>query len=158
MVCRKLGMEVKCTTAEVPLPGAPAVSQKAVAKEAKESGLSVETVTHLADLYGSRLSQVLELVRGNKKGGQPICSHFPDILAQVEHGVKQEGALTVSDFLLRRSAVGLGPCQGLDAVDTVAKEMGHVLGWSKTEQQRQVEAYRAQAALGQCFKVGTGAR
>ena len=158
MVCRKLGMEVKCTTAEVPLPGAPAVSQKAVAKAAKESGLSVETVTHLADLYGSRLSQVLELVRGNKKGGQPICSHFPDILAQVEHGVKQEGALTVSDFLLRRSAVGLGPCQGLDAVDTVAKEMGHVLGWSKTEQQQQVEAYRAQAALGQCFKVGTGAR
>ncbi len=158
MVCRKLGMEVKCTTAEVPLPGAPAVSQKAVVEAAKESGLSVETVTHLADLYGSRLSQVLELVRGNKKGGQPICSHFPDILAQVEHGVKQEGALTVSDFLLRRSAVGLGPCQGLDAVDTVAKEMGHVLGWSKTEQQRQVEAYRAQAALGQCFKMGTGAR
>jgi glycerol-3-phosphate dehydrogenase len=153
MVCRKLGMEVKCTTAEVPLPGAPAVSQKAVAKAAQESGLSVETVTHLADLYGSRLSQVLELVRGNKKGGQPICSHFPDILAQVEHGVKQEGALTVSDFLLRRSAVGLGPCQGLDAVDTVAKEMGHVLGWSKTEQQRQVEAYLAQAALCQHFRA-----
>jgi len=153
MVCRKLGMEVKCTTAEVPLPGAPAVSQKAVAKAAKESGLSVETVTHLADLYGSRLSQVLELVRGNKKGGQPICSHFPDILAQVEHGVKQEGALTVSDFLLRRSAVGLGPCQGLDAVDTVAQEMGRLLGWSKTEQQRQVEAYRAQAALCQHFRA-----
>ncbi len=158
MVCRKLGMEVKCITAEVPLPGAPAVSQKAVVEAAKESGLSVETVTHLADLYGSRLSQVLELVRGNKKGGQPICSHFPDILAQVEHGVKQEGALTVSDFLLRRSAVGLGPCQGLDAVDTVAKEMGHVLGWSKTEQQRQVEAYLAQAALGQCFRAGSKKR
>jgi glycerol-3-phosphate dehydrogenase len=158
MVCRKLGMEVKCITAEVPLPGAPAVSQKAVAKAAKESGLSVETVTHLADLYGSCLSQVLELVRGNKKGGQPICSHFPDILAQVEHGVKQEGALTVSDFLLRRSAVGLSACQGLDAVDTVAKEMGRVLGWSKTEQQRQVEAYLAQASLGQRFRAGSKKR
>jgi glycerol-3-phosphate dehydrogenase len=158
MVCRKLGMEVKCITAEVPLPGAPAVSQKEVAKAVKESGLSVETVTHLADLYGSRLSQVLELVRGNKKGGQPPCPHCPDILAQVEHSVKEESALTVADFLLRRSAVGLGACQGLDAVDTVAKEMGRVLGWSKTEQQRQVEAYLAQAALGQRFRAGSKKR
>jgi len=158
MVCRKLGMEVKCTTAEVPLPGAPAVSQKAVAKEAKESGLSVETVTHLADLYGSRFSQVLKLVQRDKRGGQPVCPHCPDILAQVEHSVKQEGALTVSDFLLRRSAIGLGACQGLDAVDTVAKEMGRVLGWSKTEQQRQVEAYRTQAALCQHFRAGSRKR
>ena len=158
VVCRKLGMKVKCTTAEVPLPGAPAVSPKMVAKAAKDSGLAVETVAHLASLYGSRFSQVLELVRRDKRGRQPICPHCPDVLAQVEHSVKEEGAFTVSDFLLRRSAVGLGACQGLDAVETVAKEMGRVLGWSKREQQRQVEAYRAQAALGQSFRAGSGKR
>ncbi|MCX6009389.1 MAG: glycerol-3-phosphate dehydrogenase/oxidase [Chloroflexi bacterium] len=158
VVCRKLGLKATCTTAEVPLPGAPAVSQKTVVEAAKESGLSVETVTHLADLYGSCFSQVLELVRRDKRGGQPLCPHCPDILSQVEHSVKEESALTVADFLLRRSAIGLGACQGLDAVETVAQEMGRVLGWSKTEQQRQVEAYRAQAALCQHFRAGSRKR
>nr|MBC8275719.1 hypothetical protein [Chloroflexota bacterium] len=66
---------------------------------------------------------------------------------------KEEGALTVSDFLLRRSAIGLGSCQGLDAVETVAQEMGRLLGWSKTEQRRQAEAYRAHVALCQHFRA-----
>jgi glycerol-3-phosphate dehydrogenase len=153
VVCRKLGVKAQCTTAEVPLPGAPAASQEAVAKGAQESGLSVETVAHLAALYGSRFSQVLDLVKRDKRGGQPVCSHCPDILAQVWHAVEKEGAFTVSDFLLRRSAVGLGSCQGLDGAEAVAKEMGHVLGWSKTEQQREVEAYRSQASLCQHFRA-----
>ncbi|OGN92742.1 MAG: hypothetical protein A2Z75_08490 [Chloroflexi bacterium RBG_13_50_10] len=158
MVCRKLGVEAKCITDEVPLPGAPAVPDKKVAKAAKESGLSVETVRHLAALYGSRLSQVLKLVENNKRGGQRLCPHTPDILAQVEHSVKEESALTVADFLLRRSNVGLMSCQGLDAVDAVAQEMGRLLKWSQAEQRRQVEDYRAWAALCQHFRAGSKRR
>ena len=133
--------------------GAPAVSQEKVAQVAKETSLPLGTVTHLAALYGSRFLQVVELVRSDRRGGQSICPHCPDILAQVEHSVKEEGALTVSDFLLRRSAVGLGSCQGMDAVEVVAQEMGRLLEWSKAEKQQQVEAYRAQAALCQRFRV-----
>ena len=155
MVCRKLGVEAECTTAEVPLPGAPAVPTDKVAKAAKESGLSVETVKHLADFYGSRFSQVLKLAKRDKRGGQAICPHCKDIVAQIEYSVKEESALTVSDFMLRRSAAGLVSCQGLDGVDTVAQEIGRLLGWSKAEQQRQVEAYRAHAALGQHFRAGS---
>jgi glycerol-3-phosphate dehydrogenase len=158
MVCGKLGVEAECNTAEVPLPGAPAVTTDKVTKEAKESGLPLETVRYLADLYGSRFSQVLKLVKRDKRGGQPICPHCPDILAQIEHSVKEESALTVSDFLLRRSAMGLAPCQGLDGVENVAKEMGRLLGWSKAEQQRQIEAYCAHAALCQNFKAGSKKR
>ncbi len=158
MVCRKLGVKAECTTAEVPLPGAPAVPQPRVAKAARDSDLPVETVKHLADLYGSRFSQVLNLAKRDKRAGQPICPHCKDILAQVEYSVKEESALTVSDFMLRRSAVGFEACQGLDGVEAVAKEMGRLLGWSKAEQQRQVEAYRAQAALGQHFRTGSKKR
>ena len=157
-VCRKLGVEAKCTTAEVPLPGAPAVPQAKVTRAAKESGLPVETVKHLADFYGSRFSQVLKLVKNDKRAGQPVCSHCKDIVAQIEYTVKEESALTVSDFLLRRSAAGLESCQGLDGVETVAQEMGRLLGWSKAEQQRQIEDYRAQAALGKHFRTGAKKR
>jgi glycerol-3-phosphate dehydrogenase len=157
LVCQKLGVKTSCTTAEAPLPGAPAVPPDKVAQVAQESSLPGETVVHLVALYGSRFSQILDLARQDVRGGQSICPHCRDILAQVWHAVKEESTFTVTDFLLRRSAIGLGPCQGLDAVDTVAKEMGRLLGWSNTEQQRQCEAYRAMAALSQQFRAGTTA-
>jgi len=155
-VCRKLGVKAACTTAEVPLPGAPAVSEKEMASAARQSSLPLNTVRHLGSLYGSRFSQVLNIVKQRKGSGQRLCPHSPDILAQVENAVKEEGAMTVADFLLRRTAIGLMSCQGLDAVETVAKEMGRLLKWSQTEQKRQVEDHRAQAALGQYFRDGSG--
>jgi glycerol-3-phosphate dehydrogenase len=156
MVCRKLKVEAECTTAEVPLPGAPAVSQEKMAHAARESSLPLNTVRHLAALYGSRFSQVLDLVQHDKRGGQRLCPHTPDILAQVEHSVKEESALTVADFLLRRTNAGLMSCQGLDAVDTVAQEMGRLLKWSQAEQRRQVEDYCGWAAQCQHFRDGSG--
>jgi len=152
LVCRKLAVKAPCTTAEAPLPGAPIVPQQSLQQAANERGLALETVSHLASLYGSRFSQVLDILNSNPKGAQPLCPHSQDILAQVQHAVEQEGALTIEDFLLRRSAVGLSPCQGLDALNPVASEMGRLLGWSYTEQQRQVDAYRLQAATGQRFR------
>ncbi len=152
--CRKLGITATCTTAEVPLPGAPAVSQEKMAQAARESSLPLNTVRHLAALYGSRFSQVLKLIESNKRGGQRLCPHSPDILAQVEHGVKEESALTVTDFMLRRSAIGWMSCQGLDAVEPVAQEMGRLLKWSQAEQRRQAEDYYSRAALCQHFRSG----
>jgi len=152
LVCHKLAAKAPCTTAEVPLPGAPIVPQQSLQQAANERGLSSDTVAHLASLYGSRFSQVLDILNSNPKGAQPLCPHSQDILAQVQHAVEQEGALTIEDFLLRRSAVGLSSCRGLDTLNSVASEMGRLLGWSYTEQQRQEDAYRSQAALGQRFR------
>jgi glycerol-3-phosphate dehydrogenase len=129
------------------------VTQQSLQQAANKPGLSLDTVSHLASLYGSRLSQILDLLDINAKGAQRLCPHCPDILAQVQHAVQQEGALTLEDFLLRRSVVGLGPCQGLDALNLVANEMEHLLRWSDAEQQRQIDAYRSQAALGQRFRT-----
>jgi glycerol-3-phosphate dehydrogenase len=152
-ICRKLKQKAPCHTASTPLPGAPSVSATEIARTAQHSGLPVETVIHLAELYGSRLSQVIDLINRDPRGKQPICPHCHDILAQIEHSVKEESACTVSDFLLRRSGAGLSPCQGLDATETIAKEMGRSLGWNATAQQQQVESYRTQAALGQRYQA-----
>lgn len=157
LVCRKLGVKAPCTTAEVPLPGAPVVPQQSLEKAASERGIAPETVSHLASLYGSRFSRVLDLLNNNPKGAQRLCTHSQDVLAQVQYAVEQEGALTVEDFLLRRSAVGLEPSQGLETVDSVAGEMGRLLGWNNDELQRQVDAYRSQAALGQRFRSARSA-
>lgn len=152
LVCRKLGIRATCTTAQTPLPGAPAVLKKDIEKAAMENGLPVETVTHLAAIYGSRYHSVLNYVREDKRLGKPITSGGLDILAQVKHAVLEEQALSVNDFMLRRGFMGLGPQQGLDAVATIAREMGVLLNWNVAETQKQIDNYRAVAALGQRFR------
>jgi glycerol-3-phosphate dehydrogenase len=152
LVCKKLNRPAACSTAHTPLPGAPVVSQQYLDKAAQEGGLPPETVAHLAAIYGSRFASVLKYAAEDKRLGNPISSGARDILAQVKHAVLEETALSVNDFMLRRSFIGLGQSQGLDAVETVAKEMGALLGWSGTEIQQQTGAYRAVAALGQHYR------
>jgi glycerol-3-phosphate dehydrogenase len=151
MVCRKLGVNARCQTDLTPLPGAPEVEQETMVEAAKSSGLSMDVITHLASLYGSRYSEVLDLVSRDKRLGQSICQGGRDILAQIRYSVERECALTVGDFLLRRTAMGLESSQGLDAVSIVAEEMGKLLGWTAEEQNRQVEQYRLNVSFSHCF-------
>jgi glycerol-3-phosphate dehydrogenase len=155
LACGKLGAQAKCSTAETPLPGAPALTESTVQQAAQERGLSVETVTHLSALYGSRYLQVLDIAKRNPQGARQLCPHGKDILGQVQHAVEHEGALTITDFMLRRSMAGMNYCQGLDALDSVADEMGRLLGWSTAEQQRQKDAYRTRVAMRVHFKKDT---
>jgi len=155
LICRKLGINVPCSTARIPLPGAPSVPRPMIEQTAKENNLPVETIAHLNNLYGSRLFRILETAKKDERGKEPICPHSPDIIAQIWHATQEEGALTVTDFLLRRSATGLMSCQGLDAAETVAGEMGDILKWDDAERKRQVEEYHAFAAKGQRFKEKT---
>jgi len=153
LVCQKFGVQAPCTTADTPLPGAPAMSSREIESAIQQNDLPVETVTYLASLYGSKISSVLDYANADKRLGQSIAASGPDILAQIKYAVEEEEAVTLSDFLLCCTNIGLGPSQGLDTIETVAQEMGPLLGWSKTEQQAQIESYRALAALGQRFRT-----
>lgn len=152
LACRKLGHKTPCKTAEIPLTGAPVVSRKDIQQAAQQSDIDESTVAHLAAIYGSRFSEIMDRATKDPAGKQPLCSHFPDIVAQVWHAVEEESAYTVSDFLLRRGAAGLASCQGLDAVERIAQEMGRLLGWSASEQNDQIETYRSWAALNNSWK------
>ncbi|UCB43629.1 MAG: glycerol-3-phosphate dehydrogenase/oxidase [Dehalococcoidales bacterium] len=153
LVCKKFGVQAPCITADTPLPGAPAVPAQDIEQATQQHGLPLETVAYLATLYGSRFSVVLNYVSADKRLGQPIVASCRDILAQIKYAVDEEEAMTLSDFLLCCTNIGLGQSQGLDAIETVAREMGLLLGWSKTEEQDQIESYRALAALGQRFRT-----
>ena len=130
------------------------ITREEVVKYAEESQMDIEIISHLAALYGSRYIRVLEQAEKDSRGKQQLCPHSKDIVAQIWYAVAEESAITVSDFMLRRSGLGLAECQGLDAVDIVAKEMGRYLGWTPAEQQRQVDEYKNIVALTQKFKKG----
>ena len=152
LACKKLGRKTPCKTAEIPLPGAPIVRREEIQQTAQRNGMDESTVEHLTAIYGSRFSEIIDLATKDPAGKQPLCSHFPDIVAQVWHAVEEESALTIGDFLLRRGAAGLASCQGLDGVERIAQEMGRLLGWSISEQAAQIESYRSWAALNNSWK------
>jgi len=41
----------------------------------------------------------------------------------------------------------------LDTLDSVAEEMGRLLGWGASEKQHQIDSYRARAAMRQQFRA-----
>jgi glycerol-3-phosphate dehydrogenase len=155
LACRKLMINIPCTTAQTPLPGYPAVGQEDLLKISREKGLPLETISYLAGIYGSRLTSVLGLINQESRLARNIKSGYPDICAQIKYAVLEEEALTVSDFLLRRSPLGLGLSQGQDAVESVAREMALLLGWSNQEKQKQIQDYGDLVAVHQKFRQGT---
>jgi glycerol-3-phosphate dehydrogenase len=154
LVCRKLMINIPCTTAQTPLPGAPAVDQKDIFRISREKELPLETISYLASIYGSRLASVLTYVSEDSRLSRLITNGSPDIYGQIKHAVMEEEAMTVNDFLLRRSALGLSQNQGQDAVESVAQEMGFLLGWDNQERQKQIREYSVSVAISQNFRKG----
>ncbi len=78
--------------------------------------------------------------------GEPLCAHAPTTRADIEHAVRAEWAMTLADVLLRRTAIGLSACQGLDRLDAIADQVGSVLGWDPARRAVEMDAYRREIA------------
>jgi glycerol-3-phosphate dehydrogenase len=149
-----LKLKVLCQTAQTPLPGAPALNLEEIVKITADKGLPVQTVTYLADIYGSRIYSVLNYADEDPRMAASIAPGYPGIRAQIKHAVLEEEALTVNDFLFRRSLLGLGPTQGQAAVEIIAQEMALLLKWSSAEKQKQIRDYESAISISQKFRKG----
>jgi glycerol-3-phosphate dehydrogenase len=138
-VSGKLERRGRSSTAEQPLPGArPGDS----AARERELSLEPDARAHLRSVYGGRARELLELAAGDRSLALPLCPHHRGIAAEVVHAVKAEWAMTLGDVLLRRNALGLSACQGLDCVDRVADQMAPLLGWDVDRRRKEIEDYR----------------
>jgi glycerol-3-phosphate dehydrogenase len=62
--------------------------------------------------------------------------------AEVLYAFKRELAQTLSDVLLRRTMVGMGPNVGLDVDEAAAQVAVKHLGWDKERAEREVQSFR----------------
>jgi glycerol-3-phosphate dehydrogenase len=92
-------------------------------------------------IYGPAAGRVAERMQASPDAARPLCVHVPDVVAQVDHAVEAEGAVTVADVLLRRTPAGWAECLGLDAAPAVAEQMGLLLGWTDAGVRAAVTAY-----------------
>ena len=125
---KRLGRKpTPCTTADAVLPGGNlAGTFIEFQHQLEQQGLASRDAERLARLYGSEATEVLAA------GG--------DLQAEVEFAVLREGALTLEDYWVRRSARARFDVNGgVDCLAPAAVVMVELLGWSQQEADRQIE-------------------
>lgn len=145
-----------------PFPGAPATSMEDCVSEiiriaaSSDPPIDARTADHLARRYGSRATQVLELVAGESELARPLCPGLPDIEAEVVFAARREDARSLSDALIRRTHLfWQAPRQGEEALERAATLMGRELDWSDQRMESEIAAYRREIALSRRFREGT---
>lgn len=113
LVCSKLGVNRRCRTAEVPLPG----SGKKNMDEARSISLKAAE-----DRHGTRISRM-----DFKDKSQVICECEHVTRAEIAYAVKYLGVQNLVD-LRRRTRVGMGTCQGASCLGKVAEALAEELG------------------------------
>jgi glycerol-3-phosphate dehydrogenase len=115
--------------------------------------LDEETRLHLVDTYGMRALEVAKLCEQDPSLTEPIIPGRVEIMAQVDFGVREELAATVSDILIRRTQIFFRDYdQGLAVLDKVAGRMAELIGWSDAEKQKSMDDYKADVALSRKWK------
>ncbi|CAB4864143.1 MAG: FAD-dependent oxidoreductase [Actinobacteria bacterium] len=157
---RKLTPE--SVTDKLPLVGADAYFAlvQQVDQIASQSGLEVETVSHLLNRYGSMISEILLLIKESPSLAVKLATDLPYIKAEIFYAASHEGALTVDDVISRRTRIAFeAENHGVDLADSIAEIIAPVLGWSNKERKTSVAAYislvdREQDALGELISQG----
>ncbi|MGH3087132.1 MAG: glycerol-3-phosphate dehydrogenase C-terminal domain-containing protein, partial [Rubrobacteraceae bacterium] len=138
---------VPSTTHRLPLPGGQTSDFGAFRAEFKTtSGLTDDLSERLLKLYGARAPEVVALAGDDPSLKMPLSPNATVetalIGAEIIHAFENELAETLSDALLRRAMVGLGPRVGLDVDAAAANVAAKHLGWTQQKTQREVENYR----------------
>ncbi|MBI2524381.1 MAG: glycerol-3-phosphate dehydrogenase/oxidase [Candidatus Rokubacteria bacterium] len=113
-----------------------------VSEETAATGLSRETMQVLVETYGRGYGRVIELARKLPDGTDRLCPRNGEIVAQLHQAVREEMAVSLQDVLLRRTGIGLSPCQGLDCAEAIGRRMAELCGWSPRRLDAELSAYR----------------
>lgn len=144
LVYRKQGKEPPaCRTARLPLPGGTSVDLMRYSADFAASGALAEGIAgRLQRIYGSRASEVMEVSGSNPALRMPLSPEAGVIGAEVLFAFKREMAQTLTDLLMRRTMMGLGPEVGI-GVDRAATDLAvQYLGWDESQADLEVERYR----------------
>ena len=121
-VCRKLGENKLCETAETPLPGSVDGRIETVSKrfEGKVSLGQKSAAGRQGDLVG-------KLRFDSEADRQLVCECENVTLAEIKYAVAELGVTSLMD-LRRRTRVGMGTCQGTLCIRKAAKALAAALG------------------------------
>ena len=159
-VVRALGRKAPGRTGRLTLDGADEevgrVEARAwmdVSAEVAASGLPRETLETLVTIYGRGYARVVDLAGNVAGGAERLCPSNPDVGAELHLAVQDELAVSLQDFLLRRTGLGTSGCQGLDCAEAIGARMALLLGWSPRRLAAELDAYQAYVARSHRFRA-----
>jgi glycerol-3-phosphate dehydrogenase len=137
LVCQRLGLPIqKSPTLTLPLPGARVRTQDAAENE---PAVPAEIRRSLNERYGTRASQVIALAVDKADLIKPLVDGGSTIRAEVIFATRYEMARSVSDFIVRRTAMNWrAPLDLAGATPTVARLMARELGWTPEREMSEV--------------------
>jgi glycerol-3-phosphate dehydrogenase len=95
------------------------------------------SLSHLAQLYGARLPEMLAEAGNRPELLSPIAK-TGDIGAQVIFAMRQEMALTLEDVVMRRTGIGQLGAPMRETLDAVSRLMAAELGWTEDRRAREI--------------------
>jgi len=141
-------------TREGTLPGGPLIDWEtyraaAVRTAQADHGLLPRSAEHLVDTYGARWAQVLSSSReaGAVDGAERVRKGLPHLRAEVDFAVREEGARTLGDVMLRRTTMGLARDGAPEVARSVAARMAGLLGWDRRRLAEERRRYADEAAM-----------
>ena len=139
---------VESPTKEIPILGAE--GYKALINRshllAQEVDLHQTQVIHLLNRYGSKISDILDLIKENKSFAKPLRADLPYLIAEIHYAASHEGAMSVDDVLARRTRLSFETDDhAMSLAEDVAKIISPVLGWSAAARKKSIESYIAKA-------------
>lgn len=142
-----------CSTAAQPLPGG-AESGDADAGELLRT-LGEPLCDHLRRRYGSDWDAVAGVAASDEGLTAPVVEGLPIRWVDIVHAIREEGALTLDDLLLRRTDLFLkAPDQGLECIDAVADQMATMLTWDEDQRLAEIARYRELVTRSRTFLDG----
>lgn len=112
-----------------------------------------DSAAHLVDTYGTHHVRVLGAAGRDLTLLASVADGSPELLVEAAHAAEHEMAVTLEDFMRRRSDLMLfGPGSADAAVSSVAGVLARSLGWDDAEKRRQTESYERSAARMVAFR------
>ena len=152
LAARKLGKSIAASrTAATVLPCAGIADHEALAIETgRRLGIELETplLRHLVGRYAESAADIVRLVAERPDTGRPLAPGRPTIAAEVVHVIRHEGALRLTDVVLRRMTLGAAGHPGAEALHASARIAAAELGWDAARTSEEIAAVERVYAAG----------
>lgn len=102
--------------------------------------------------YGVGAFRILELLDLEPGLSQWVCPHHTIMQAELIHAMREEFACTITDILVRRTAIAFSSCQGLDMLSTMLDLLHRYCRISRETLETQLAAYHQFLAQGLAFR------
>ena len=122
----------QCRTLDHKLVGSDGYSGDYWKSLERSYGLPESAARRLTEKYGTRASDVMELVKQDPQLAQPISAGQAPLRAEALFAIRDEMAISIEDVLARRLGVQTQSWKAaIEAAPVVADILAHELGWTE---------------------------